>query len=165
MRQSSHILQLNFSIFDTWCRHIWLKLKFGFGNCTCPLLLLIAFGNIGRVHISLAGSLWPVKMTCLLYITWHFTFLEVLVDGWIDGWMVVIRWKVGSWHILMEKWVDGQLGDEWMERRGSGWVVGLPLKIQQTCCIHFPDPIIITPFLPAILLSFLPSTIPQAIIH
>ena len=134
MRQSSHILQLNFSIFDTWCRHIWLKLKFGFGNCTCPLLLLIAFGNIGRVHRLLAGSLWPVKMTCLLYITWHFTFLEVLVDGWIDGWMVVIQWKVGSWHLLMEKWMDGWLGDEWMER-GSGWVVGLPLKIQQTCCI------------------------------
>ena len=114
VRQSSHILQLNFSIFDTPCRHIWLKLKFGFGNCACPLLLLIAVGNIGRVHRLLAGSLWPVKMT-------YFTFLEVLVDGWIDVWMVVIRWQVGSWHLLMEKWVDGWLRDEWMERELDGW--------------------------------------------
>ncbi len=74
----------------------------------------------------------------------------------------------------MESWelksVDGEMGG-WMigggvdGKKGSGWVVGLPLKIQQTCCIHFPDPIIITPFLTAILLSFLPSTILQAIIH
>jgi len=48
--------------------------------------------------------------------------------------------------------------DDWgmsgWKGKGGWWVVGLPLMIQQTCCIHFPIPIIITPFLPAITILF-----------
>jgi len=83
------------------------------------------------------------------------------MDWWMDGGNTMESWELTSVDGEMDGWMIGGWVDgkgEWM----GGWVA---FEDSTDMLHHFPDPIIITPFLPAILLSFLPSTIPQAIIH